>query len=101
MKKAKAERTDDDMLPEYDFTGQKGVRGKYYRAYREGYTVRVHQPDGSVVVQHFAPQVGAVMLEPDVQKYFSTSESVNKALRSLIALIPEKRSPRRAATKAH
>lgn len=99
MKKAKPERTDDGMLPEYDFTGQKGVRGKYYRAFREGYTVRVHQPDGSVVVQHFAPLAGAVMLEPDVRKYFSTAESVNKALRSLIALIPERRSSRRTVTK--
>jgi hypothetical protein len=31
------------------------------------------------------------MLEPDVRKYFATSESVNRALRSLIAIIPEKK----------
>lgn len=99
MKKAKAERTDDDMLPEYDFTGQKGVRGKYYRAYREGHTVRVHQPDGSVVVQHFAPAVGAVMLEPDVRKYFSISESISRILRWLIALKPARRGSKRAAAK--
>ena len=30
------------------------------------------------------------MLEPDVRKYFSSSESVNKALRSLIAILPSK-----------
>lgn len=101
MRRDKAERTTyDDMLPEYDFTGKKGIRGKYYRAYRKGHTVRVHRADGSVLVQYFSLQDGAVMLEPDVRKYFSTSESVNKALRSLIALISEKRSPRRAATRA-
>ena len=35
---------------------------------------------------------GAVMLEPDVRKYFASSESVNKALRSLIAIIPRKKT---------
>lgn len=101
MKKANAESTAaDDMLPEYDLTGEKGVRGKYYRAYRQGHAVRIHQADGSVLVQHFSLQDGAVMLESEVRKYFTTSESVNTALRSLIALIPEKRSPRRAATKS-
>lgn len=28
------------MLPEYDFTGKKGARGKYYRAYRQGHMVK-------------------------------------------------------------
>jgi len=31
-----------------------------------------------------------VMLEPDVREYFPTSESVNKALRSLIEIMPKK-----------
>lgn len=77
------------MLPEYDFRGKKGVRGKYYRAYRQGHTVRIHQDDGAVVEQHFTLEEGAVMLEPDVREYFPTSESVNKALRGLITLIPK------------
>jgi hypothetical protein len=34
---------------------------------------------------------GAVMLEPNVLKYFSNSELVNKALRMLIAIIPTKK----------
>jgi hypothetical protein len=88
------------MRPEYDFSDKKGVRGKYYRAYRRGHTVRVRKPDGSVLEQHFSLADGAVVLEPDVRKYFSTSESVNKAVRSLISLIPDKRSPRRTASKA-
>jgi len=44
---AKSMAQNDDMLPEYDFTGKKGVRGKYYRAYQQGHTVRVYQDDGS------------------------------------------------------
>ena len=41
----------NDMLPEYDFSG--GVRGKHYKAYRKGHTVKIHKADGTVVVQHF------------------------------------------------
>ncbi len=80
---------DNDMLPEYDFSG--GVRGKHYQAYREGHTVKIDQSDGTVTVQYFTLEEGTVMLEPDVREYFPDSETVNKALRSLIALIPEKR----------
>jgi len=82
------------MLPEYDLTGKKGVRGKYYQAYRRGHTVRIGKEDGTVSVQHFTLEEGAVMLEPDVREYFPTSESVNQALRSLITLIPKTRRKR-------
>jgi len=50
------------MKKEYDFS--KGVRGKYAKQYAEGTNV--------------------ILLDPDVAKAFPTSESVNKALRSLI-----------------
>ena len=99
MKKAKTEEAtvaQDEMLPEYDFTGKKGVRGKYYRDYQRGHTVRIEQPDGTVTVQHFTLAEGAVMLDPDVRRYFPDSESVNNALRSLIALIPDKSNRRKA-----
>ncbi len=76
------------MLPEYDLSGKKGVRGKYYRAYQEGHTVRIQQEDGSVATQYFTLEDGAVLLTPDVRKYFPDSESVNQALRGLISLIP-------------
>jgi hypothetical protein len=52
--------------------------------------VRVTNADGSVELQYFTLQDGAVMLEPDVKAYFPDSEAVNQALRSLIALIPSK-----------
>ena len=44
----------DDMLPEYDFTG--GVRGKHYRADRQGHSVTIHHPDGTTTVQRFQPE---------------------------------------------
>ena len=79
------------MRPEHDFKKMAGgVRGKYYEAYREGHTVKVHKVDGTTTVQYFTLEDGAVMLEPDVREYFPDSEAVNKALRALIALIPMK-----------
>jgi hypothetical protein len=55
---------DDEMRPEYDFSA--GVRGKHYRAYREGTNV--------------------VFLEPDIAAVFKDSEAVNHALRMLMEL---------------
>lgn len=78
------------MRPEYDFSG--GVRGKYADTLRKrGYTVRVTQPDGSVVERRVPPQEDTISLDPDVREFFPDSQSVNKALRSLIELIPKKR----------
>lgn len=51
----------DDMRPEYDFSG--GVRGKYYEAYMQSSNV--------------------VVLDPDVAEIFRDSASVNEALRLL------------------
>ncbi len=79
----------DEMLPEYDFS--KGTRGKHARQYQRGHTVKVHKTDGTTVIQHFTLEEGAVVLAPDVREYFSDSDSVNKALRTLIGLIPQKR----------
>jgi hypothetical protein len=82
---------DDEMLPEYDFEKMSGcVRGKYYEAYREGHTVKIHHTDGTTTVQYFTLEDGAVMLEPDVRKYFPDSEAVNTALRCLIPLLEQR-----------
>ncbi len=82
MKKA-----NDDMLSEYDFTGKKGVRGKYSKAYRSGHSVKVYAEGKLVSDEYFAA------IEPDVRTYFPNSESINKTLKKLISLIPKK--PRR------
>ena len=84
----------DCAVPEYGFASMKGgVRGKYAKAYREGYTVEIHKADGTTSVQYFRLEDGAVMLEPDAREYFPNSEAVNRALRALIAIAPEKRRP--------
>ncbi len=63
---------DDDMLEEYDFS--KGVRCKY--------------------VNRFKERSNIVVLSPDVAEVFTDSESVNKALRTLIKITREsKRYP--------
>jgi len=92
MKKEISEQVEnDDMRPEYDFQNMKGgVRGKYYKAYRAGHTVKIHQADGTTTVQQFQLEDGTVLLEPDVREYFPDSEAVNKALRCLIPLLPKK-----------
>lgn len=76
----------DDMRAEYDFAG--GVRGKHHRAMQSGYTMTIHQADGTTVIKEMSAPVGSVVLEPDVRAYFPDSESVNATLRSLIRLIP-------------
>ncbi len=65
--KAKVKKISDGLRSEYDFDYSKAVRGKYYkRLISEGANV--------------------VMLEPDIAKSFADSDSVNKALRSLLDL---------------
>lgn len=63
--KAKQNREDDNLRPEYDFDYSKAVRGKYHKKLTE---------EGSNVV----------VLEPDVAKAFRDSAAVNQALRSLL-----------------
>src|ERR1700754_1115357 len=87
-KKKSANSGAEDMLPEYDFKNMKGgVRGKYSEAYRSGHTVEIHKTDGTNIVQHFKLEDGAVILEPDVRKYFPDADSVNTALRCLIPIV--------------
>lgn len=62
MKKMK---DDPDLLEEYDFSG--GVRGKYAQRYQEGSNV--------------------VVIDPDVAEFFPDHDSVNEALRNLVAVI--------------
>jgi hypothetical protein len=73
----------DEMRDEYDFS--QGTRGKHYRAYREGHVVRVRKQNGGIEEHHFTLEDGAVMLDPDVRARFPDSESVNRALRSLMS----------------
>ena len=85
MKKKKTIKTqNDDMLPEYDLEGKKGVRGKYVKEMQKGYSVRVLKEDGTIATKHFVPKEDAILLDKDVKAHFPDSKSVNKALRILI-----------------
>ena len=90
MKKMKTERMkkDNGMRAEYDFRG--AVRGKFYKPLHRGYEIHVHKADGTTVVKQMTLKEGTVMLAPDVRQYFPDSESVNRALRCLIPLMPKK-----------
>ncbi|MGH7596048.1 MAG: hypothetical protein ACREOI_06825 [bacterium] len=86
-KSKSAKIQDDDMRPEYDFSG--AMRGKFYKPLHKGYSVTIHKEDGSTVVEHYKLIDGAIMLQPDVRAYFPDSDAVNKALRSLINLMSQ------------
>ena len=92
MKKRVKSQMNDELRPEYDLRRllKNSVRGKHYKALQKGYTIKIHKSDGTTVLKHVKPADGAVVLAPDVLEYFPDSEAVNKALRSLIALIPHK-----------
>ena len=69
MKKASTKMADQD-IPELKREALgKGVRGKY--------------------MKHFAQGSNVVVLQPEIQKAFPTSEAVNKALASLLAFAQE------------
>ena len=80
----------DEMRPEYDFSG--GVRGKYAKKLKKkGYSIRIYHKDGTFSERRVLGEK-AVILDADVWEYFSTSDSVNHALRALISLIPGKQA---------
>jgi hypothetical protein len=102
MKKTRVNQpssSDDPMLPEYDLSNKEGVRGKYYKAYQQGHATKICEEDGKITVQYFTMQDGAIILAPDVREYFPDADSVNNALRSLIALIPTKSSRQTLSSK--
>ncbi|MEX2316500.1 MAG: hypothetical protein WD669_05060 [Pirellulales bacterium] len=72
-KKSAKDKSNDEMLVEYDFS--KGVRGKYAKRYAEGTNV--------------------ILLSPDVAEYFPNSNAVNEALRGLVEIA--RRSAKSAA----
>ena len=57
---------DDDVAPEYELTELgKGVRGKYFKKYRESSNL--------------------VLIDPDLTAAFPNAKAVNDALRELLA----------------
>jgi hypothetical protein len=58
MKKEADVEFDDDILPEYDFSGAK--RSGAYRSLSGGYTIREEHPDGTVTITHVGPSEDAI-----------------------------------------
>jgi hypothetical protein len=89
MRAADMKKTGKEMQSEYDFTG--GVRGKHHKTMQDGYSLTVHHEDGTVESREIVPTRDAViLLEPDLRPYFPDSESVNRALRCLVPLLPKR-----------
>lgn len=83
------EREAEEMPAEYDFAKfPRGVRGKYFQRMKEGHSVETTREDGTVEVHHYHPLENSVILDRDVRAFFSDAETVNRALRGLIALVP-------------
>jgi hypothetical protein len=91
MKKTTSKKqTNDEMQPEYDFSG--GIRGKYAKRLKEnGYTIRIYHTDGTFSERRVLGEK-TVILDADVWEYFSSSDAVNNALRTLISLVPNKQA---------
>ena len=73
---SKAPAADQEMLPEYDFSG--AVRGKYYERFRQSSNI--------------------VVIDSDVSAAFPNAASVNAALRTL-ASVARRSVARRASTR--
>jgi hypothetical protein len=66
-----------------------GQFGKGTGQWRYNLDMEYHSnEDGTVTVHNFGPMI---RLESDVAEYFPDAESVNNALRTLIALVPDRK----------
>jgi len=59
-----------------------------------GYTITIHNADGTTTVKTMEPRQSTIVLEPDIAAYFPDSAAVNNALRTLINLVPKPRKTR-------
>ena len=84
-----SEEVDDTLRDDYDFSN--GVRGKYRHLRGQPHTIKIRHPDGSVTLETVE---AATEIDPDVRSYFLGSGAVNRALRGLMELIPEKQGKR-------
>ena len=81
------ELTEEDFKRAKPLAEHLAERGITYRP-GDPYKVTIHYEDGTSESRIVKPDV--ITLDPDVRAYFPDSESVNRTLRSLIALIPER-----------
>lgn len=74
-------KDEDQMLPEYDFSGRKGIRGRYSKAMKSGYSIKTYNGKKVVSDRFYAA------IEPDVKEHFPDSKSINVALRKIISRV--------------
>ena len=80
MSKASSPEPDDDLRPEYDFSSMAGgVRGKYFKRYREA--------------------VNLALIDPEVAEAFPTDAAVNEALRTVLRATKAQRRAKRLPNK--
>jgi hypothetical protein len=78
MSKTSKAKLDDDLKPEYRFDYSKAKPNRFAKVVKGG---------------------RMVILEPDVAKVFTTTESVNEVLRALITTMPKpEQKPKRRAS---
>ena len=75
----------DKKIKEFDFSG--GVRGKHVGRLKNGHKTIVSKANGSIETYLTRP----VILDRDLQQIFKDSKAVNKALRGLLELVPQRR----------
>ena len=74
MNSTESTEPNDDILAEYSFDYSKAKPNRFAK-----------QPSDVITV----------ILDPDVAKVFTTSEAVNKALRAILAALPDSQLPSR------
>ena len=75
----------DKKSTEYDFSA--GVRGKHVGRLKNGHKTIISKANGSTKTYITRP----VILDRDLQQIFKDSKAVNKALRGLLDLVPQRR----------
>lgn len=63
--------------------------GISYNPNEPNQVTEVHE-DGTITTFEVQPRQRVIVLDPDVREFFPDSKTVNRTLRSLIALIPQK-----------
>ena len=76
----------DDILPSYNLAGKTPTKGKFHGRFENGYTVAIHNGDGTTTIKRF-PAENMIALAPDLRERFPDAETVDRALRSYLSIL--------------
>ena len=90
MKIAKTNKSaqKNDIFPNYDF--RKGDKPNYAKKFSDGAIITIYSANGKPSKKKVIVKQSLVILDADVSKVFPDAQSVNSALRHLIAALPKK-----------